>query len=527
MATSAAPLDRDVAPVMTKWDVPVQPIVVVNGEMIYGLQEKQEVLFHHTPLSDRWEAHGSPIYIAYGGAAGGAKSHGSRAILTRMAYQWPGSTSIIFRKTLPELEANHIEKFFEEVPNHLFHWTGGRKMMAKWPNGSRTYFGYLGEDKHKHRYQGSEYDLMIFEESTHYAEKTVNWLVSNRLRATTDLSKPFAIYPSNPGSVGHFWYNRLFIARRFKEDEGEVPSEYAFIQAKLEDNQILCRRDPGYLAKLNKLAEPWRSWLRDGDFESGAGLFFIKLSRKVHLVRPFDPPAHWTMFGAFDWGYNHPWGYGVYTANEDGTVFKVATFRGRYDTHKEIVKSIQDQAKAAKVDLTRVVYTASGLDAFHKTGRELGWDGPTMADEMMEADLTPIEANVGRIYGASNLRNYLEWRDEVNADGVREYMEPELYFMDNAGNRMAFECLETRVSDEDNIEDVLKTDANEHGEGGDEDYDVDRYALASRPERAFSIGLHRKIRAFDPEVMQAEHDELYKVKDPRGRREETESSRGL
>ena len=402
--TVAGPLDRDVAMVDTHSGVPVQPIVTVNGEMLYGLQERQLECFHHTPLSDLWEENGSPIYIGYGGAAGGAKSHTARALLTRAAFQWPGSTSIIFRKTLPELEANHIEKFMEEVPRDLFHWTGGRKMMVRWPNGSRTYFGYLREDKDKHRYQGPEYDVMIFEESTHFEEKTVNWLISNRLRATVDESNPFAVFPSNPGSVGHFWYKRWFIDCRYKEDEGENPEEYAFIQAVLEDNQILCRRDPGYLLKLNRLSEPWRGWLRDGDFHSGAGLFFIMLSRKRHIVAPFEPPPHWPMFGGFDWGYNHPWVYGVYTSNEDGIVFKVATFRGRHDTHPQICASIHDQAKAARIDLSRVGYTAAGLDTFHKTGRELGWDGPTLAEHMIEANLNPIEANVGRVYGATNLR---------------------------------------------------------------------------------------------------------------------------
>lgn len=493
---------------MTPWGVEVQPLVTVSGELLYGLQEKQEIAFHHTPLSDQWEDHGSPVYLGYGGAAGGAKSHFSRALLTACAFRWAGSTSIIFRKTLPELEANHIEKFFEEVPGHLFHWTGGRKMMVRWPNGSRTYFGYLREDKDKHRYQGPEYDLMVFEEATHYEEKTVNWLVSNRLRATVEASKPFAVFPSNPGSVGHFWFKRWFIDRRFKEDEGEDPADYAFVQAKLEDNQILCKRDPKYLKKLNRLPEPWRSWLRDGDFHAGAGLFFHQLSRRVHLRPAFPIPPHWAMFAGFDWGFNHPWVYGVYAANEDGTVFKVATFHGRYDTHAQIVASIQDQARAAGVDLSRVGYTASGLDTFHKTGRELGWDGPTMAEEMVQGGLNPIEANVGRVYGASNLRNYLSWED-----GPEGFVAPGLYFFDNPGNRVCFECLETRVSDEKNIEDVLKTDADEFGEGGDDDYDETRYAMASRPEWAASIGLDREIGAFDKEVLEYEKEQLLRVKD--------------
>ena len=522
MVLPAQPLDRDTALHMTEWGVPVQPIVVFNGRVIYGLQPKQEVCFHHTPLSDEWADNGSPLYIGYGGAAGGAKSHTARAILTRAALQWAGSVGIIFRKTLRELEENHIEKFLEEIPKELGRYNSQKKLI-RWVNGSRTYFGYLESDKDKFRYQGSEYDVMVFEESTHYPFETVNWLLSNRLRATVAGAIPFAVFPSNPGNVGHFWFKRWFIDGRFKEDEGEIPGEYAFIQAYLEDNQILLTRDPKYLPKLNKLPEPWRSWMRDGDFEAGAGLFFPTLSRKIHLVKPYEVPPHWPLFSAFDWGFNHPWVFGIYAGNEDGGVVKLDTWTGRGETNRQIVESFMDMANTKKIDLNRLQYTVCGLDAFHHKGRELGYEGPTMGEILVEGGLTPIEANTGRVYGATNLRNYLHWEKDP-------WMPPGLTFMDTPGNRRCFECLEARVSDEKNIEDVLKTDADAYGEGGDDDYDETRYAMASRPEWAPSIGLDRQLSAFDPEVLAYEAEVKYRVKDlplKRGQSDRDAASRGL
>lgn len=509
------PMDRDVRPVMTRWGVPVQPIVTINGRMLYGLQPKQEECFHHTPLSERWREHGSPTNIGYGGAAGGAKSHTARAILARVAFQWPGSTSIIFRKTLPELEANHIQKYQEEMPRELWNYNG-RFRVQTWPNGSKTYFGYLRNDDDKFNYQGPEYDCMVFEESTHYEEKTVNWLTSNRLRATVPDSIPFALYPSNPGNVGHFWYSRLFIDRRFNADREEEPGDYAFIQAHLEDNKILMARDPGYIKKLNKLPEPWRSWMRDGDFSAGAGLFFVELDRRVHLVEPFDVPAHWPLFAGFDWGYNHPWSMGIFAANEDGTIYKVETFTGRRQNHTQILESIFDQAAAAGIDMNRVNYIACGHDVFSRRGRELGYDGPTLGEKMIEEGLVPIEANQGRIYGASNLRDYFHWRRDQEAAERGELvvdLPPALRYMRTPKNLQAWEQMETRVADENNIEDVQKTDADEFGEGGDDHYDADRYALASRPQRAISIGMDREISAWDPEVLEHEADTLRRVRD--------------
>lgn len=493
---------------MTEYGVPVQPIVTVNGQVIYGLQPKQELCFHHTPLSGQWADHGSPTWIGYGGAAGAAKSHTARAIAARVAFQWPGSTGIIFRKTLGEVEENHVNKFLEEVPASLARYTGGRKMMLTWANGSRTFFGYLRTEKDKFRYQGNEYDYMAFEEATHYGWDTVNWLISNRLRATTKKATPFALFPSNPGNVGHFWFKRLFIDKRYDPDRGEEPENYAFIQAFLTDNDILMERDPKYIKKLNMLPEPWRSWLRDGDFHAGAGLFFQDLDRRVHLVEPFEVPEHWPLFAGFDWGYAHPWAFGVYAADEDGTVWKIATFHGRRQTHEQILASIKDQAGAHRIDLDRLGYVVCGLDVFHRRGRELGYDGPTLAEKMMDAGLVPIEANTERVKGATNLREYLHWEDEPTG-----YIPPALKFFKNPGNIVCYEILESRVADEDNPEDVLKTDANDFGEGGDDDYDETRYAMASRPARAMSIGLDRIVSAFDPEVLAYEADEKRRVRD--------------
>lgn len=494
---------------MTEWGVPVQPVVTLGGKVIYGLQPKQELCFHHTPLSDRWEEHGSPVYIGYGGAAGGAKSHTARAILTRCALQWPGSTSIIFRRTFDEVESNHIQKMQEELPQSLFTYNGKLHRM-KWVNGSYTYFGHLKRDSDKFKYQGPEYDLMIFEEATHYAFETVNWLISNRLRATVAKSIPFAVFPSNPGNIGHFWFKKWFVDRKFDPERDENPDDFAFIQAYLTDNEILMARDPKYLRKLNMLAEPWRSWMRDGDFEAGAGLFFHELDRRVHLCNQFSVPPHWPLFAGFDWGFNHPWAMGVFTSNEDGTCYKVATLGGRRETNTAIVASIIDQCKAHGIDPMRIGVISSGHDTFHHRGRELGYDGPTLAELMVEAGLTPIPANTERVRGATNLREYFHYESDANGDIT---IPPALYYMRNAGNLRAFECMESRVADVDrNVEDVLKTDANESGEGGDDDYDSDRYAMASRPNRAFSIGLDVPVSAFDPMVLEHEARVMRTVK---------------
>jgi phage terminase large subunit len=351
--------------------------------------------------------------------------------------------------------------------------------------------------------------VMVFEEATHYPWKSVSWLINNRLRATVDGSHPFCFYPSNPGNIGHSWFKRLFITRDYRE--GEDPNGYAFVQAYLKDNQELLRRDPNYAKRLDRLEEPWRSWIRDGDWEAGAGAALAMLRRKVHLVPPFPVPDHWLRFGAFDWGYAHPFSFGEYAVNEDGSVFKLQTITGRNKLPDEIATRVN-----ASIEVDRLRYIATGLDAFH-VHKARGENTPTIAEQLRKHGWRCTPANVDRIAGVNNLRGYLAW-EHAGPNGEQD--DPALRFFDNEGNRRCFEQLENMVHDPDDPEDVLKVDADEFGQGGDDIYDETRYALASRPSRAPSLDLQKPIRAFAPEILALEAD---KKRRPDDRRQDLDS----
>jgi len=427
---------------------------------------------------------------------------------------WPGSTSIIFRKTEGEVLENHYEKFRIELPSFVMHegskvelysWNGNN-MAFSFPHlgNSRILLGHLKHPEDVFKYQGNEYDLMIFEEATHYPWKSVSWLINNRLRATVQGSHPFCFYPSNPGNVGHSWFKRLFITRDYREAENA--SSYAFVQAYLKDNQELLRRDPEYPNRLNRLEEPWRSWIRDGNWEAGAGVALPMIRRRVHLVEPFEVPAHWHRFGAFDWGYAHPFSFGEYAVTEDGDLFKLQTITSRQKLPDDIARRIK-----ASCDVSRLRYTAAGQDAFH-VHKARGENSPTIAEQMGKEGLRLIPANVDRIHGLNNLRGYLAW-EHAGPNGEPD--DPGLRFFDNEGNRKCLAQLEEIVPDPDDPEDALKVDADDFGEGGDDIYDETRYACASRPSRAPSLEHRRPLRAFDPAILKLEAERKRKPDDRR------------
>lgn len=488
-----------------------------TGRLIYSLQPKQYEALLATPLL-RWDRTGvyqGARWIGYGGSAGGGKSHLARVVAFLVAHLWPGSTSIIFRRTEGEVIENHLMQFYKEVPRELWKWNGKERAITWW-NGSRTLLGYLKKDEDVFTYQGNAYDCMVFEESTHYSWFQVNWLTANRLRASIAGTVPFALFPSNPGNKGHFWFKRLFIDREYEADFDEHAENFHFLQARLSDNYELNRRDPEYVRKLNTLEEPWRSWLRDGDWHAGAGGALPMLRKDKHLVTPFAPPKYWFSFGAFDWGFSHPFVFGYYSVNEDGRIYKVDTIRGRNLSPREIGERIRDTADARGLDLGRLRYVVGGPDAFGDKAKSLGVVAPTIAEQVKQsAKVNMIEGNPARILGLNNLRDQLRWElpDPQDATGARKIEgEPNLVFMDTPGNAFTWKCLTSRVLDEDNPEDVQKTNADSFGRGGDDEYDETKLAVNSRPRRAVATFCDKQVDAWAPDTLAHEADQQRRSK---------------
>jgi hypothetical protein len=493
----------------------MEPVVVLQNEtqrqVIYELQPKQMECFNLTPLAKRPD---EPYtrHIGYGGAAGGGKSHLARAVGVAACMRWPGCTGIIFRSTKAEVKANHLVKFKFEVPDRwpgrkgdqVYHYNG-EDMCAEFFNKSRLYFGFLKDQDDLRRYQGIEFDFMIFEESTHYPWDLVRWLTGNRLRATVDGARPFVLYPSNPGNVGHHWYKRLFITKRYYSKYREDASMYSFVQAKVPDNFVLCDRDPGYVDELSTLPEPYRSWLRDGDWNAGLGLALSMCDADIHIVDKFRVPEHWNVFGSFDWGYAHPYSFGIYAVNEDGRHFKVDTITYRHQSPPEIAEMVKARCEYHDIDWRRMRHVYAGHDCWHdhKARQE---NVPTLAEEFMREGLVFVQANISRVAGLNNLRKFMSWDNE---DGV-----PGLVFMDTEGNQKCFEQLEGLPSDPDNPEDALKQSADEFGNGGDDIYDETRYAVASRQLPSGNFEIDRDVNAWSPEALELEYERNRKSRLP-------------
>lgn len=402
----------------------------------------------------------------YGGAKGGGKSMGLRSITLLRRFQYPQSHAGFFRRTYKELEGNHIRPLFEEFPSLRQYWNDSKKLL-KIPNGSTIEFCHCENEKDVDLYQGREFHDLAIDEAGQWTEPMVK-----RLRGSNRSSRPGVaartLLTGNPGGIGHTWLKRLFIERRFNSLERS--EDYAFIQALVDDNPALLENDPDYVHRLNSEPnEALRRAYRYGDWDIFAGQYFGEIRREIHLIKPFDIPSHWNRFGAYDYGFNHPAAMGWFATDEDGNVYlyrELVEAGKRVDEFAEKINRYPDTAKLSSI--------VAGWDCWAQKSIKTGTP-PTIAEEFLTHNISLTRAQIDRIQGASQVRNYLAWQNLSNGRN-----KPKFFIFDTCPN--SFDCLTRMQHDPDRIEDVLKQDATEGDPlTGDDAYDMIRYALMSRP----------------------------------------------
>lgn len=443
-----------------------------------------------------WQPHGgpqstflaSPAYEAlYGGAAGGGKSD---ALLFGGLRQidHPHYKALILRRTYPELR-ELMDRSLETFGQIGGEWNEQGKRW-KFGSGATYEFGYCDTYADVQRYQGQQYTYIAYDEIGQLREERVWTYLMSRNRASSNGLDRWMRASANPGGPGHQWLKRRFINTcspdgqpyEVKLDDGSTTTR-AFVRARLADNPTLLEHDPGYASRLRLLPDLEYRWLADGDWDAGAGLGLAELSRERHLIRPLHSiPSHWTLFGAFDWGYAHPFCFGLFAADEGGTVYLIDSVHGRHLQPPEIAHRIAEGIGGI-IPLDRLPYSVAGHDCWADV-KARSEHIPTIFEHFAKLGLLLVKANISRVAGIQNIRRYLTWKQP---DGT--IIDPRFLICDTPSNRRIFECLEGIVSDPDNPEDALKVDADDQGQGGDDAYDMVRYGLASRPIMAKKINL--------------------------------------
>lgn len=368
--------------------------------------------------------------VLFGGAAGGGKSYGQLVDALLYALKYPKSRQLILRRTFPELEHSIIFTSLNLFPKEVAKYKSANHTW-EFLNGSLIEFGYCAAETDVIRYQGAEYDVVRFDELTHFTEDQYTYLLS-RIRGVNPYPKQIKS-STNPGGIGHSWVKRRFI-------DGFTPNEVhnengfsrVFIPSFVGDNVFLMKADKEYLTRLNQLPEAEKKALLYGQWDIFDGQVFTewknsphgyKTRLNTHVIAPFDIPKEWRRFRSFDFGYTKPFAVLWFAVDQDGRAYAYRELYGCTQTPDtgvrwtakriaEKIREIEDnEEKGQKI----VGYADPAI--WNSTGSDQG----SIADMMEKAGVYFEKGNNDRISGKMQVHYRLAFDDE----GI-----PMLYFFD-------------------------------------------------------------------------------------------------
>jgi hypothetical protein len=228
-----------------------------------------------------------------------------------------------------------------------------------------------------------------------------------------------------------------------------------------------------------------QAWL-DGNWDIAAGQFFTTFRREVHVIEDFDETRAVEWFAALDYGFTHYTVCLLGCTDADGNLFIV-------DEHAERLWLPQRHAAAIKAMLARhhlslgplppashhshwsvrsishqpsiLTRIVAGADVFSRQS-----DGTTFAAQYARQGINLRVANTDRVNG---------WAEVLHRLGDLEAgITPTLFI--HARCARLLETMPSLQHDPNRPEDVLKVDADEDGNGGDDTADALRYLVATK-----------------------------------------------
>ena len=404
------------------------------------------------------------------------------------AWKYPKTRHLILRRLSRQLVDNHITPLLREYPS-LEPFFRVTEKTLKLPNNSCIVYGYAENPAHDlqgdiYNYQGSEWLTIGIDEASQFNEEELTF-IKTCCRWPGMQAK--MILTMNPGGRGHNFLKRIFIDRKF--DQNEVSNDYAFIRAYGWDNVEWVRgwldaqgiKDSDYYTKfseeerkscfldhsdygrvLSALKGKMRQAYLLGDWDAFAGQYFDIWNEEEAVAVCPKIEEWWPKWISIDWGYEHNAAVYWHTQNDKRT----HTFREMVGQHippyelGDLICKLSGGLKISDIYLSP--------DAFELSRR--GWiSNDTIAIQLnsrLRAGGLPeaIRADNERIGG---------WRL------MYQLLSAGCWVIDPSCKRL-IECIPSLQRDEEDREDILKVDCNESGEGGDDPAESARYGLKSR-----------------------------------------------
>jgi hypothetical protein len=249
---------------------------------------------------DRFIRDRDHVELCWVGGIGCSKSDALVTKVGLVADAYPRSVTVLARSDSVKLALTTRQKFLDK-------W-GAVGRFAKsenifyWPNGSKTIFLGLGDEKAIERLKSLEAVVIAIDEADEVDEDVIEMAIG-RIRQQSpswgsDVYRAVILVANYEG--------RNWIWRRYKAEEERNGSRgRLLLEASTYDNHSL---PPDYVKKLETAngAEFVRRYVK-GSWDAATGLIYPEFDNNLHIrPAPLDPPADWIYVTGIDHGFRAP-----------------------------------------------------------------------------------------------------------------------------------------------------------------------------------------------------------------------------
>lgn len=414
--------------------------------------------------------------LMFGGAAGPGKTSLLVADAAREADN-PNFSGLFLRESFPQLEKSVLPKMRALYSQMGATYVEGSKRRWRFPSGAQIRLGFIQRAADIGDYQGGDYSLIDFDESTHHPEAHLRDLLPWWRTTDSSLFKRIRL-ATNPGGRGADWHMHTFLNNKcpyhfpslsvkpgaiyknatWLSDGVKIPFSVSFIPGLSTDHNM---HGDDFRDLLATQGGERAEQLLHGCWCSLEGAYFPFL-READLVSYAEirDAWWWNHFISIDYGYgNSSAAAGLYAVDEAGRVYKVDGFTeskmGSSDFAKECIKRWVEPKLGP--ERRRMVYAACDPANNAHTGNGDS-NMAIMAEEFEKYDVPMVEAHKGRVDNFQRL-----YRGLKNGE----------FILCKPGAKETFRALATREHHDKIPGDIRK----DHGNPLDDILDETSYAL--------------------------------------------------
>jgi phage terminase large subunit len=256
---------------------------------------------------------------AYFGKIRGGKTVGGCARCLMFADLYPGNEILVGRKTYPDLWNTTGKELLAMVAKRNGGTLNPGPYLLKWiqsnsgPDFQTLVIKTKGEpSKIRLRYAddvgsmlGGEWGAFFLDQIEEIDEDVYSQVV-NRLTYwnVNRINEFVAKYKYKPKSFG-FVTGNPDPGWAHEEFKINAKGKYHFIETTIEENSA--NLPPGYFDDLARDNPPsWVARFLHNDWSVKAGQIYKEFDERIHVIEPFEIPAHWSRYIAMDYGFSHP-----------------------------------------------------------------------------------------------------------------------------------------------------------------------------------------------------------------------------